>query len=180
MNNKSTLISIILILLASIYGAYYMKTNDLSIKDLLPKNNSNSLEKENEWEEWEKDKPSQKEDKKKEQPEEPKEDKMVIATSYKDAIQKANELNKDVFIFFTSDKCSWCDKMKKETFEDDKIIKLMSKFIFFECNFKENTTLFLKHKVISTPTCIIINKDEKVIKSDKGFKNPDELSNWIS
>ncbi len=51
--------------------------------------------------------------------------------SYKEALEISKKQNKKVLMFMYSVHCPWCEKMKKTTFTDEKIINYInSKYIF--------------------------------------------------
>lgn len=100
--------------------------------------------------------------------------------SYLKALELAKTSNKKVVVFFSKDNCPPCERMKGETMRDRTVSRNLSNFIVHEANIKEESGLFRKFNVDSTPTLMMIDGNERVIKRNSGFMNPREFNRWLS
>lgn len=104
---------------------------------------------------------------------------QITADTYKEAIKKAKEDNKTVFAFFDASWCSACRRMEAETLSDAKVKEAMKDHIFVIVNIDRNRDLVRKYNLAAIPAYMILDKNEKQLKSDKGFKDPDEFVKWL-
>lgn len=98
---------------------------------------------------------------------------------YNQAIQEANKKNKLIFLYFSTPTCSWCNKMKNETLNNNEVKNALKNYIFIEINADQNPKLVKKYSVRAFPTYFIINKEEKQTKSSMGYKNTSDFLSWI-
>ena len=100
--------------------------------------------------------------------------------SYEEALKMAEENDKKIFLFFTGDYCVWCKKMKSETLSDKEIQNLLSKYIVYHVDVMKEKDVRNKYNIKGIPNYFIIDKDEKVLKSGKGYKGKSSFANWIN
>jgi thioredoxin-related protein len=98
--------------------------------------------------------------------------------SYEDSLVLAKEQNKKVFVFFTGEYCSWCQKQKDVLMEQDVLNTLKDHVICF-VDLLERKDLAKKYNVKMVPAYFIIDSDEKLIKKHTGFKSSKDLISWI-
>lgn len=107
-----------------------------------------------------------------------KKDEQIVAKSYDEALKLAKDKNMSIFIFFYSDHCSWCDKMKS-TLNDEDVKKELKKYVYLTVNAATDNSLKEKYKIRGVPQLTIIDANEKVQKSKTGYVNEKSLSNWL-
>jgi len=91
--------------------------------------------------------------------------------SYNSALKKARELKKPLFIFMErkNPPCRWCQKMEKETLNDEKISQIINKnFIPIKiAKEKKDYPSFLDSKYV--PTIFILDYKQKPITKIVGY-----------
>lgn len=100
--------------------------------------------------------------------------------SYEDAIKESERTRKPVLLFFTADWCGYCQKMKNNTMNDEKVKDILKNYIVFYIDVDKNNDLSKKYYIKSLPTCIITNHQEKNIKNKKGYSGPVDFYNWLN
>ena len=83
-----------------------------------------------------------------------------------------------VFVFFTGEYCSWCQKQKDVLMEQDVLNSLKDHVICF-VDLLERKDLAKKYNVKMVPAYFIIDSEEKLIKKHTGFKTSKDLISWI-
>lgn len=101
-------------------------------------------------------------------------------TSYEEAIQIAKQSNKNILIFFTSDKCSHCVTMKKNTFTNQQVKDKINTMVFYEVNSTKDREVFQKYAIRVAPSYYIIDGNENVLKSGRGALGPHEFLAWMN
>lgn len=92
--------------------------------------------------------------------------------SHAEAMPLAAKQDKPVIIHFTAEWCSWCTKMKKETYTDPAVAKLMTEdFITAMVDSDHNRLLGFLYGVQSLPTIWIVGSDGKGIAKISGYKD---------
>ena len=173
MNQRASALLLLLIVVLGFGGfvLYDFKTNNrLGLRKEDPKNNWN-------WDDdWNKTNPIE-QPKEPEKPVLPKE--QVVAGSYAEAIKKAAELKMPVLVFFEADWCTWCKKLKQETLTNTKVKEAMKKYIVVYVNTDKDRATGKKFGVRYLPTYVVTNAQEAILKSDGGFKTPDQFVQWL-
>ena len=97
--------------------------------------------------------------------------------NYNVALKKAKEAKKPLFIFMErkSPPCRWCEKMKKETLNDEKISSIVNKNFIAVKIVRENKNYpsFLKTKFV--PTIFILTHKEKPVTKIVGYWSVSDL-----
>ena len=95
---------------------------------------------------------------------------------YDKALDMAQKQNKKVLMFMYSEYCPWCEKMKKTTLIDKKVIKYInSKYIFLKMDRDIGEyPQKLKPKFIPT-TYVIDPKTKETVQKIYGYKSPENF-----
>lgn len=176
--NKNSLLIVIAILSAGIVAAYWFKTQS-------PQAVESQQQQSQDWNDW--NSPNGQSQKPAPQPTQPVQPQAQPAqpnvptkpTSYQNAIQLAQTQKKPVLLFFTADWCSYCQKMKSQTFPNAQVKEAMGNFIYYEVNVDKERAIAQKYGVKSMPTYKIVDGGEKVISEDSGFKPPAQFITWL-
>lgn len=105
----------------------------------------------------------------------------IFAKDYKEALELSAKNNKNIFIFFEADWCSWCKKMKSEVLDSKEISsELESKYIILYVDVDNNKILSTKYKVKSIPEFLILSKDEDVLIRNSGYLNSEQFLSIIN
>ena len=96
--------------------------------------------------------------------------------SYDEAFQVAKKQNKKVLMFMYSIHCTWCERMKKNTFTDKKIINYINnKYIFVKMEMEmDEYPIKLKPRYIPTTYVIdpLTKETEEIIY---GYKSSEDF-----
>lgn len=102
----------------------------------------------------------------------------IEITSYEDSLVLAENENKKVFLFFLGDHCSWCSK-QKEVILQEEVVKKLNDYIVCYVDLSERKDLASKYNVKVIPTYFIINKNEKILNKNIGYKNKNDFIKWL-
>ncbi len=97
--------------------------------------------------------------------------------------KEARKVGKPMILFFYSDTCGICKKMKATTLKDRKVRKMLADaFVAVRINITDPSnaaTMAIKrhYKVFGTPAFVFIDKDGKVVKEEMfyGYQSPEEF-----
>lgn len=99
--------------------------------------------------------------------------------SYEDSLVLAKEQNKKVFVFFTGEFCSWCQK-QKDVLMEQKVLDSLKDHVVCFVDLLERKDLAKKYNVKSVPAYFVIDSNEKLIKKHVGYKTADDLVSWTT
>jgi thioredoxin-related protein len=91
--------------------------------------------------------------------------------TYDDALNKAKEQNKLLFVFITSTDCKFCKKLKETTLKDDVIVNNINKDYASVIVFKDDGSYPAKLEAQATPMLYFLDKDENIIDYSLGYWN---------
>ena len=95
---------------------------------------------------------------------------------YNEGMSQARDFDKPVFIHFTAHWCSWCRKMKNETYTDPKVIRFMDEnFVAVMADTEKLPTLARKYGVESLPTLWFLDSQGKGLTSIEGYVGSEKL-----
>ena len=101
--------------------------------------------------------------------------------SYRTARQKGTASSRPVFLFVTSEECSYCKKMERESLKNQQIIrKLSTDFVPARLKLDPESQLARDLKVTMFPTTVIIAPDGKIVDYVRGYMSGDKLTACIS
>ena len=104
----------------------------------------------------------------------------VKPKTYEELIESLDNHNKPLAVLFFSTKwCGWCEKMKKETLKDDKVIKALDRYVFYVVDLDKEGKVGKKYEVGGIPAYCIIDKREKPLRKGAGYKSPSSFINWL-
>ena len=100
-------------------------------------------------------------------------------SSYKVAKQKANEQNKELFLFVSSPTCPECNYMKKKIFTKDKVNEYINKnYISYQFLHKSDEVP-KDMKMWGIPRLYISKGDDKVVAKKFGGLKADKLLKFL-
>jgi thioredoxin-related protein len=95
---------------------------------------------------------------------------------YNDALAKARDFDKPVYLHFTAKWCKWCVKMQDETYTDPRVIRFMSEnFYAVMIDTEKNPALARKFGVSGLPTLWFLDSHGQGLTSVDGYMTPDTL-----
>lgn len=120
--------------------------------------------------------------------------KFEVALNYQAALQQAAKEKKLLLLDFTgSDWCSWCQRLKKDTFDQDAFKQYAEKnLVFVEVDFPQtkeqpaalqaqNQELSSKYHVTGFPTLVLLDAQGNLLAQHSGYLagGPEALISWI-
>jgi protein disulfide-isomerase len=94
----------------------------------------------------------------------------------KTAWKTAQEKEQPLLLFVSSTNCPYCERMKKQTLQDESIVKQVSEgYIAVKVDAKEDPELLKKLRVRLLPTTVILNPDGVVVESIRGFQTAEQF-----
>lgn len=92
--------------------------------------------------------------------------------SHAEALPEAANQGKPVIIHFTADWCSWCTKMKEQTYTDPTVARLMREdFVLAMVDSDHNPVLNWVYGVQSLPTIWIVDQEGRGITKISGYRD---------
>lgn len=96
---------------------------------------------------------------------------------YDAGLAKAKTEDKNVFLYFHAQWCTYCTKLKKYTFSDEKVRALMEKFfVGISVDTDQNETLAREWEVKGLPTMWFLKPDGSRISSLPGYVDADQMA----
>ncbi len=94
--------------------------------------------------------------------------------SYDKGLAMAKEQNKKIFLFFHTDWCHYCKKMKQSTLKDPALVSFLNEhFISITVNADKEKKISRKYAVLGLPTLWFLKKDSTRISKIPGYVNAD-------
>ena len=85
-----------------------------------------------------------------------------------------------IFLYTKSKWCHWCQQMDTETFKDTPLINLINtNFIPVQIDIDKNSDVALLYNIVNLPSIIILDADNKTVKTFAGFFPSDKLKNYL-
>lgn len=96
--------------------------------------------------------------------------------SYEEGVEKGKTEQKKIFIFFYTDWCGYCTKMKKTTLKENSVITYLDEnFISIMVNTDKQKKIGVDFGVRGLPTCWFMSKDGKKITALPGYSPADQF-----
>ncbi len=102
-------------------------------------------------------------------------------TDYDQARRVGIEQHRPVFLFVTTDGCSYCQQMLDRAFQDQQIQgDLNNQFVPAMLKLKSSAELAKQLKITIYPTMVIISPDGKVLDYARGYLDANQLTSRMS
>jgi len=93
-------------------------------------------------------------------------------TSQAEALAEARRLHRPILILFTSQQCTYCDRLEAKTLSDPDVRALLDNFTLLKSDTDADPQFRLKHGVTGTPTTVILNEHGERLAAQPGFVPP--------
>lgn len=103
---------------------------------------------------------------------------LLEFVTYQDALVLAKDHDRDIVLLFTSDNCPWCDK-QKDVLTDPEVVAKLKNYVVCFVDLRKEKDIAKNYRVRSVPSYFLIDKEEKIIKKNVGYKNKSEFLNWL-
>lgn len=102
-------------------------------------------------------------------------------TDLRKAADYVRESGRPMLVNVTADWCSYCSKMKNETFRDTRFIRELTEsgFVPVQIDADANRELIRRIGVQSLPTTLIVSPQLRVVETLKGFRSSQQLTQSI-
>ncbi len=92
------------------------------------------------------------------------------------AWKNAQEKGQPLLLFVSTEHCSYCERMKRQTFQDKTVIKHVSEgFVAVAVDAEKQSELVKKLRVRLLPTTVIVDVEGRVVDSIRGFQTAEQL-----
>lgn len=105
---------------------------------------------------------------------------LNVLHNYEEAVQKAKEENKDIYLLIVSDTCKWCRKFENTTLQDDPTINELNKSYVMVALSRDRDTLPKNLYAKRVPKHYFLTKNEEEIHSFLGCWNPEDFASFLS
>jgi thioredoxin-related protein len=100
---------------------------------------------------------------------------------YDQARRLGIEQQRPVFLFVTTDGCTYCEQMLDRAFQDVQVkADLKSRFVPAMLKLKSSMELAKQLKITIYPTTVIIGPDGKILDYARGYLDPSQLASRMS
>lgn len=100
---------------------------------------------------------------------------------YDQARRAGIEQQRPVFLFVTTDGCSYCEQMLDQAFQDSRVqSELRANYVPAMLKLKSSTELAKQLKITIYPTLVIIGPDGRVLDYARGYLDTNQLANRMT
>lgn len=100
----------------------------------------------------------------------------ILWKDYTPGMALARQENKSIFLYFYAPWCTYCTKLKKTTFKNDKVLAYLNdNFISIQVNTDESKALAQEWQVRGLPTMWFLEPDGKKINRMPGYVEAGQL-----
>lgn len=103
---------------------------------------------------------------------------QFLKISWEEALQKAQEENKLIFVDFYAEWCGRCKRLKQNTFPDPQVGTLFNEMFInlaFDIEKADGKALAEQYNVRRHPTLLFVNGQGEVVEQATGFQNARRL-----
>lgn len=103
--------------------------------------------------------------------------------TYTEGLALAKQTNAQVLVVFGAEWCHWCKKLEADTLSKPEFRNSLNNMIVVHVDTDKEKAPMLKfraHVHGGIPAYIVIDKDEKVLKSGTGYKNISQFNAWLA
>lgn len=105
---------------------------------------------------------------------------LNVTSNLSEAMEIAEEQDKDVFLVFTSDTCQWCDKLDKDTLSDERVMSRLDKeYVTTIVDIDEQPEIARSFNAVATPVMLFLDNNGTEKQRLNGFYGPDELLEYM-
>lgn len=106
-------------------------------------------------------------------------DALGWSSSYAEALQKAQQSNKSIYMLITSQNCRWCRKFENTTLQEEAVrARLQNNYVLVHID-RDANPLPSKFQVAPVPRHYIVKPDGAVIHTFIGFWEKDDFFSYL-
>jgi len=96
--------------------------------------------------------------------------------TFEKALEEARESRRPVLIDFEAEWCGWCKKLDRETYGDERVIRLLHDgFVAVKVDVDKRRDVAKKHKVDGLPTILVLSPSGTEVQRIAGFRPPERF-----
>lgn len=104
----------------------------------------------------------------------------INKSNYIKALEAGKKTHKPILLYFKADWCGWCKKMEVDALAKPSVRNVLSKYVYCVIDSDKEKEIAQKYKVTTIPAYVVINSNEEVLKSGKGYKTESAFLLWIN
>ncbi|MCA9123663.1 MAG: DUF255 domain-containing protein [Planctomycetaceae bacterium] len=95
---------------------------------------------------------------------------------FREALAKARREKKPIVLDFTASWCVPCQRMLRETFPDEKVARLLERFVLIKVDTDEQPTLANKYAAVGLPDVRLLSPEGEELRRFCDFQGPDDFA----
>lgn len=104
---------------------------------------------------------------------------LLTAGGLKNSLRQANKEDKPLMVLVTSESCRYCDKMKKNTLDNEKVKKSLDGFLFTTVQKSSVEAQRYFGNTRYTPTVYFISPKFSIVNTVPGYLGPQDFNKWV-
>ena len=105
---------------------------------------------------------------------------MISWAGYSEGMSSAKNENKHIFLYFHAEWCTYCTKLKKTTFKDKDVRKMLAdKFISIAIDTDKHREIAKQWRVTGLPTMWFLRPDGTRISNIPGYVTADQMMKFL-
>lgn len=105
---------------------------------------------------------------------------LNVTDNLTEAMNIATEQNKGIFLVFTKNSCQWCDKLEKETLNDERVMSRLDKeYVTTIIDIEEQPEIARSFNAVATPIMLFLDNNGTEKQRLNGFYSPSELLEYM-
>jgi protein disulfide-isomerase len=93
-----------------------------------------------------------------------------------EAAAMARQSGRPMLIRISADWCSYCQKMKRETFADFRVVRdINQNFIAVDLDADTNGSIVKQLRITSLPTVLVVSPDLRILAREEGFRSAAQI-----
>lgn len=101
-------------------------------------------------------------------------------TDFTAASAEARRAGKPMLVDFTADWCGACDQMRRTTWSDPAVAKMLRNYIAVQVNVDAHQDLASRYHIQYLPTIALMDSEGTVLKAVDGALTPESLLAWLN
>jgi thiol:disulfide interchange protein DsbD len=100
-------------------------------------------------------------------------------TFFREALAKARRENKPIVLDFTASWCVPCQRMHRETFPNEKVARLLERFVLIKVDTDKHPALANKYGAVGLPDVRLLSPTGDELRRFRDFQGPDAFAHAL-
>ena len=98
------------------------------------------------------------------------------ADSFEEALKQAKQTQRPLMVDFTAEWCGWCKKLDRETYGDERVIRLLhDNFVSVKVDWDKRQDIAQKYEASGLPTILFLSPNGEEMQRIVGFQPPERF-----